>query len=131
MITTPYQKYQQSSVQTASPGQLVIMLYDGAIRFVKQGIAAINKKDIQAANYNLLKAQNVINELLASLDMQYPISSQLVQVYEYMMHKLIQANLHKNEDFAGEVLTYLTDLKEAWLTAAKSATIQMGQSLNG
>ncbi|MBW7452491.1 flagellar export chaperone FliS [Paenibacillus sepulcri] len=130
MIPTPYQKYQQSSVQTASPGQLVIMLYDGAIRFVKQSIEAIKNKDIQKANHFLLKAQTVIHELVASVDIQYPISKQLLQIYEYMMHRLIQANVNKNSEAADEVLSYLTDLKEAWLVAVKSTT-QMSQNYNG
>ncbi|MFD0714967.1 flagellar export chaperone FliS [Paenibacillus sp. GCM10027626] len=120
-MITPYQKYQQSSVQTASPGKLTIMLYDGAIRFVKQGVEAIESKDIEKANHNLIKAQNIIHELVASLDFQYPIAANLNQIYEYMLHQLITANVRKSTAPALEVLQHLTDLKEAWMIAENPA----------
>ncbi|MFC5653071.1 flagellar export chaperone FliS [Paenibacillus solisilvae] len=121
MITTPHQKYQQSSVQTASPGKLIIMLYDGAIRFVKQGIDAIEHKNIASANENLIKAQNIVHELVASLDFKYEISNGLALLYEYMLHRLIESNVRKDIVPASEVLSYLTDLKAAWLQASNPA----------
>jgi flagellar protein FliS len=130
MLSTPYQKYQQTSVQTASPGQLILMLYDGAIRFVKQGIDAIDKSDIEKANHNLVKAQTIIHELIASLNFQYPISSELVRIYEYMLHRLIEANVKKNKEPASEVLSYLIELKEAWLQASRPVS-QTEQIANG
>lgn len=95
MVVSPYQKYQQSSVQTATPGKLIVMLYEGAIRFVKQSIEAIDSKDIHKANHNLIKAQNIVHELTASLDYNYPIAEDLGRLYEYMMHQLIEANIKK------------------------------------
>ncbi|TJY41955.1 flagellar export chaperone FliS [Cohnella pontilimi] len=119
MIYSPLQKYQQSSVQTASPAQLVLMLYEGAIRFVKHAIDGIDNRDIEKANTNFIKAQRIINELTASLDYQYPISTDLARIYEYMTHQLIQANTKKSKQPAVEVLSYLMELKEAWSQAAK------------
>ncbi|AZN38520.1 flagellar export chaperone FliS [Paenibacillus albus] len=118
MITTPHQKYQQNSVQTASPNKLIIMLYDGAIRFVKQGIDAIENKTIEQANRNLIKAQNIIHELTAALDFKYPIAKDLARIYEYMLYRLIEANTNKDTAPASEVLNHLLDLKEAWLQAS-------------
>ncbi|PZD97842.1 flagellar export chaperone FliS [Paenibacillus sambharensis] len=122
MINSPLQKYQQSSVQTASRGQLIIMLYDGAIRFTRQGIAAIEESNIQATNHNLQRTQTIIHELVACLDMKYPIAQNLVLVYEYMLRRLIEANIKKKKEPAEEVLSYLLELKEAWVQAAKSST---------
>ncbi|MEW4372674.1 flagellar export chaperone FliS [Paenibacillus sp. WLX1005] len=109
-----FQKYQQSSVQTASPGQLIIMLYDGAIRFTKQGIVAINDKQYELANKSLVRAQAIINELTAALDHKYPISKELARLYEYMNYKLIQANIRKNAEDAEEIIGHLTELRDTW-----------------
>lgn len=117
MISNPYQKYQQSSVQTASPEQLILMLYDGAIRFTRSSIEAIEQKDYNRSNQNLQKAQRIINELIASLDFQFEISNQLMSIYEYMLHQLIQANIKKQKAPVSEVLAHLIDLKETWSRA--------------
>ncbi|WP_178023366.1 flagellar export chaperone FliS [uncultured Paenibacillus sp.] len=120
MINSPYQKYQQTQLQTAPPAQLLLMLYDGAIRFIRMGVSGIDEKDYEKSNTYLCKAQAVIHELIAALNHEYPIAKNLLQIYEYMLHQLIHANLKKSKAPANEVLSYLTDLREAWDTAAKS-----------
>lgn len=119
MIPSPYAKYQQTSVQTASPGQLIIMLYDGAIRFLKQGIAGIEERDITKANNALIRAQNIINELTASLNMDIPISRNLLEIYDYMVRRLIEANMKKDVKPAQEVLSHLQELRSAWVQIIK------------
>jgi flagellar protein FliS len=125
MIGNPYQKYQQSSIQTAPPGQLLIMLYDGAIRFTKAGIEGIETRDYEKANSNLQKAQLIIHEFIASLNFDYPISRSLLQVYEYMLYQLIQSNTYKKVSAASEVLGYLVELRQCWAKAAKIHTEQV------
>ncbi len=119
MIPSPLQKYQQSSVETASPGQLVIMLYDGAIRFVKLGIVGIEERDISKANNALIRAQNIIHELIASLNMDIPISKNLLEIYDYMERCLIASNLKKDKSLAEEVLSHLEELRSAWVQIIK------------
>lgn len=121
MINTPYQKYQQVQAQTASKSKLLMMLYDGGIRFVRAGIEGINEQNYEKANNNLCKAQAIINELVSSLNFDYAISNDLVKLYEYMMHNLINANLKKTALPAEEVLEYLIDLRESWYEASKSS----------
>ncbi|WP_438348851.1 flagellar export chaperone FliS [Paenibacillus sp. FA6] len=128
MITSPHQRYQQTQLNTAPPGQLLLMLYDGAIRFVRMGIAGIEERNFEKANTNLCKAQGVIHELIAALNFDYPISKNLSQVYEYMIHQLITANLKKSKKPADEVLIYLLDLREAWDTANKSVNSSQGHA---
>lgn len=128
MINSPYQKYQQTQLQTASPAQLLLMLYDGAIRFVRMGISGIEESNYEKSNINLCKAQAVINELIAALNYDYPIAKTLFQVYEYMLHRLINANLKKDKTPANEVLSYLLDLREAWEEAGKSFSLGMEQA---
>jgi flagellar protein FliS len=125
MLTSPFQKYQQSSVQTASPGQLVLMLYDGAIRFVKLGIAGIEERDINKANSSLIRAQRIVNELMASLNTSVPIAATLMGIYDYINRRLIEANIKKSKAPAEEVLEYLVELREAW-----GRIIQPGQNGN-
>ncbi|MFE4712071.1 flagellar export chaperone FliS [Paenibacillus sp. NPDC056722] len=127
MITSPYQKYQQTQMQTAPPAQLLLMLYDGAIRFVKTGISGIVEKNYEKANNNLCKAQAVINELIAALNHDYPVAKTLYQVYEYMIYLLIQSNMKKDTQPANEVLEYLIELRDAWEVASKSSSLPSEQ----
>ncbi|MWV46613.1 flagellar export chaperone FliS [Paenibacillus sp. HJL G12] len=120
MINLPYQKYQQTQLQTAPPAQLLLMLYDGAIRFVRIGISGIEEQDYEKANTYLCKAQAVIHELIAALNYDYPIAKTLHRVYEYMVYQLIQANMKKSTVPAKEILSHLQELREAWDTASKS-----------
>ncbi|WP_336762385.1 flagellar export chaperone FliS [Paenibacillus sp. USHLN196] len=121
MITSPYDKYKQSSVQTSTPGQLVIMLYDGAIRFTKMGLEGIKSKDYSKANINLGKAQTIISELMSTLNLSYPVSKDLFSLYEYMNHLLIQANIKKDIEHGEEALGYFQELRETWVEASKQA----------
>ncbi|KAF6634854.1 flagellar export chaperone FliS [Paenibacillus sp. EKM208P] len=119
MINTPYQKYRQTQAQTASKPKLLIMLYDGAIRFIRAGIEGIESSDNEKANNNLCKAQAIVHELISALNFDYSLSHDLLRMYEYMLHELIEANVHKIVAPAQEVLEHLIDLREAWLEAMK------------
>lgn len=119
MKPNPYQIYQQNTVQTSGP-QLILMLYDGAIRFTRLAIEGIEQKDFGKTNTNLIKAQKIVHELSASLDFNYEISKNLAALYEYMMHQLIEANIRKDVGPAKEVLGHLMDLKATWTTAIRS-----------
>jgi len=124
LITSPYDKYRQSSVQTSNPAQLVIMLYDGAIRFVKTAMDGLAQKDNEKANLNLGKAQTIVSELMSTLDRSYDISKSLYSLYEYTNYLLVEANIRKDVAKAEEAVGYLTDLRETWLQASKIAAGQ-------
>ncbi len=121
MMSSPYDKYRQSAVQT-SPAQLLIMTYDGAIRFVKTAVEGLNMGDNEKANLFLGKAQTIIAELTATLDRSYEVSEGLAALYEYMNHLLIESNIKKAKEPAEEALGYLRDLKETWIEASKLAS---------
>lgn len=126
MLTSPYQKYQHSAVQTASPSKLILMAYDGALKFVKLGIDGIETRQLDKANLNLCKAQAIINELISSLNMDYDISNDLLSIYDYMNAQLVQANIKKDTEPAKEVLAYLKDLRVSWETIGKSPISNSG-----
>src|ERR1700730_11485909 len=90
-----YQRYLQTSIQTASPGQLLLMLYDGCVRFMNQAKLAIQESNMDLAHTNLVKAQNIIHELMCTLNMDIPISQNLYSLYEFYKGLLIEANLKK------------------------------------
>lgn len=126
MISSPYQKYQQAQAQTASKPKLLIMLYDGAIRFVKAGIEGINNRDYEKANNNLCKAQAIVHELISSLNFEFTIANDLLVIYEYMLHCLIDSNIKKDIVLAQEALDHLNDLRESWITASKLPDVATG-----
>lgn len=121
MIQQQRNKYLETSVQTATPVQLMIMLWDGAIRFCKLGIDALEKGNYQDANSNLQKAQDIISEFVITLDKSSPIANGLLELYAYFQRRLVDANIKKDVEPAKEVLGYLTELKETWVQAALAA----------
>lgn len=125
MINSPYDKYRQSSVQTSTPAQLVLMLYDGAIRFIRAGLDGLKRDDLEKTNINFGKAQTIISELMSTLDYSYEISNNLYSLYEYTNFLLVEANIRKSPEKAEEAIGYLIDLRETWLQASKIAAGQL------
>lgn len=113
--------YQQNSVNTASKEKLMLMLFDGLVKFIKQGIAGIEEKNIEKSNKNLTKAQSIILEFTASLNMETggEISRSLSLLYDYMYRRLVEANIKKDAEIAKEVLGYAEDIKGAFEEAYK------------
>ncbi|MDP5275890.1 flagellar export chaperone FliS [Chengkuizengella axinellae] len=120
MYRNQQNKYLQTSIQTASPAKLLIMLYDGAIKFSKLAIVAIEDKNVEAANTNIVKVQNIINEFMVTLDQKADIAEDLMKLYEYMMHRTTEANVKKDVQAMEEVIGFLQELKETWVEASKS-----------
>ncbi|RCW44809.1 flagellar export chaperone FliS [Paenibacillus prosopidis] len=121
-------KYLETTVRTAAPAQLLIMLYDGAIRFCRQGIEAIKEQNYAEANTSLLKTQDIINEFIITLDRSTSIADNLLRLYDYFNKRLIEANIKKSTEPAEEVLGHLIELKETWIQAAKQYNQLEGQT---
>jgi len=119
MVTNPYQMYQQQSVMTASQEELLIMLYNGCIRFIKQGMQAIDDKDIPRAHTNIVKAQDIIVEFISTLDMRYDVAKSLMPLYDYIYRRLVEANVGKDATILNEALGLVTELRDTWTEAAK------------
>jgi flagellar secretion chaperone FliS len=116
-----YQVYRQTQAQTAAPGELVVMLYQGAVRFVGAGIEAIENKNVQSAHDNLVKAQTIITELSQSLDLERggDIAANLSSIYDYLYRQLIEANMRKDPKPARQVHGLLRELLPAWQEVAR------------
>jgi len=121
LAQNPYAQYKQQSIFTASPEKLLIMLFDGAIRFSGQARKAIEEKDVEKSNNYILRCQDIVNELINSLNMDYEISHSLYKMYDYINYNFMQANIHKDVNFLDEAEQYLKQLRETWVQAAKLA----------
>ena len=115
-----YQSYQRTSVETADRGELLLMLYRGAIRFLQRGIVGLRAADAPTAHANLIRVQDIVAELRSSLDSEAgSVAPSLDRVYEYVQWRLIRANCAKDVTQAEEALNILQGLFEAWEHAVK------------
>jgi flagellar protein FliS len=120
----PYQQYQQNSVNTATPQELTLMLYNGLVRFLKTAQQGIEENNIEKANNFIIRSQDIIMEFMCTLDMQYEVSNGLFSLYDYMHRRLIEANIKKDKAVIDEVLGYAEDLRDTWAQAMKLAKQQ-------
>lgn len=125
-MPNPYATYQEQSVFTASQADLTLMLYNGCIKFLSRAELAMQRKDVPGANDALLRAQDIILEFMATLDMQYDISHQLMALYEYLRRRMIEANLRKEVTIVQECLSLVTELRDTWAKAVKLSRGQVG-----
>ena len=135
MSVNAYQRYKDAQYSTASPEQLMLMLYEGAIKFARQAQEEMREKNIEGANNKLKKTGDIISELMVSLDMEQggEIARNLYNLYDYMSRRLIQANIRKDPGLVDEVITLLTSLKESWeevIGRVRSQVIQNAGGLN-
>ena len=106
--------YQRNAILTASPAELTLMLYEGAIKFCNIAKMAIEKGDIQKAHENIMRAQRVITEFRATLDRKYPVWEDFERVYDYIYRKLVEANMHKDLVPLEEALKYIREMRDTW-----------------
>lgn len=120
-ISNPYEQYRQIDVETASPGRLVLMLYDAAIRNCRQAVAAWESKNETTAREKIYRAQDILAELIGSLNFDAgDLARHLFQLYEYMNYRLTQSAMRKDVAAAQEVAKLLEELREAWVQVVKA-----------
>ncbi len=112
----PYNQYKQTQITTANQGKLIVMLYDGAIKFLTIALDNIEPKKYDVVNSNIIKAQDIITELLLSLNMDEggEISRNLFSLYMYFKKQLLEANIKKDPQIITHILKLLKDLRNAW-----------------
>lgn len=109
-----YQTYQNNSVNTASGGELTLMLYNGCMKFIKQAKRDMEADNFAGKNQNIQKAQAIIHELMITLDPKIEISNQILPLYEYIHFQLKEANIHNDTTKLDEVLGYVTEFRDTW-----------------
>ncbi|HBS05778.1 MAG TPA: flagellar export chaperone FliS [Leptospiraceae bacterium] len=110
-----YDAYKDTEIQTANQGKLIVMLYDGAIRFLRIAQDNLNPRTYDVANTNIIKAQDIITELMLSLNMEGgEVAQNLFNLYAYMKKRLLEANMAKDSAVIDEVIKLIEPLKSAW-----------------
>ena len=115
-VTTgnPYAQYNQNKILTASPAELTLMLYDGAIKFCNIAIMGVEQNDISKAHTNIMKVQKIIEEFQITLNFKYEIANDFNNVYNYLMRRLREANMAKDKAILEEVLEHLHTMRDTW-----------------
>ncbi|MCI5516773.1 MAG: flagellar export chaperone FliS [Roseburia sp.] len=109
-----YAAYANNKIMTASPAELTLMLYDGAIKFCNIAIVAVEEKNIEKAHKNIIKVEQIIEEFQATLDHKYPVAKDFDEVYNYLMIRLREANMKKDKEILEEVLKHLRTMRDTW-----------------
>ena len=109
-----YAAYANNKISTASPADLVLMLYEGAIKFCNIAIAAIENNDIEKAHKNIVKVQKIIQEFQIALDFRYATAKNFNDVYMYLLQRLTEANIKKDKEILEEVLKHLRTMRDTW-----------------
>ena len=114
-----YAAYANSKVATATPAELTLMLYDGAIKFCNIAIMALEEKDLEKAHNNIIKVENIISEFQITLNHKYPVAKDFDAVYKYLKERLVEANVKKDKEVLEEVLEHLRTMRDTWKEVMK------------
>lgn len=127
-----FNAYKQNSVTTASPGELTLMLYNGCLKFLTKAKSAIDDRNIEQRNYNIQRSQAIISELMTTLNMDIEISKQMMKLYEYIQHRLLEANIQNDVSIIEEVEGLVTEFRDTWKEVIRiNRQQQFGNGNNG
>ena len=119
VMANAYEKYKTQEVATANPVGLIVMLYNGCIKRLKLARMAIEKKDYEDANTNFKKAEDIIEELMAALDLKYEISQNLLSLYAFMYEEIVRINVSKSAEKIEPLLKIIGNLRDTWVKVEK------------
>lgn len=116
-----YNQYKQNSINTSTPEELTLMLYNGLIKFIMRAQSSIMEKDIEKAANSIVRSQDIVLHFRTTLDMKYELSQGLDSLYDYMFRRLVEANVKKDHEILGEMLGMAKELRDTWAQAMKLA----------
>jgi flagellar secretion chaperone FliS len=119
VLSNGYEKYKAQEVNTANPVTLVIMLYSGCIKQLKLADIAVQKKKYEDAHKSFIKAQDILMELIMSLDLRYEISKDLMSIYTFVYDEVVKMTLSKNTEKIEQYIKILYNLRESWMAIEK------------
>jgi flagellar protein FliS len=117
----PVDKYLENAVMAAAPEELTLMLYDGAIKFMNQSIIYLDSNDTEKAHQALIKTQDIFSEFMITLNMDYEVSDNLMQMYAVIKDNLFYANLKKDKELIMEMISLARELRDTWAEVIKLA----------
>ena len=113
-VPNGYAAYRNNQILTASPAELTLMLYEGAIKFCNIAIMAVENKEVEKAHVNIQKVINIIQEFQATLNFKYPVAKDFNNVYVYVKDRLVEANVKKDKEILDEILEHLRTMRDTW-----------------
>lgn len=113
-INNPYAAYQNNSVNTSTPGELTLMLYNGCLKFIAQAKKALDEGQIEEKNKSVQKAQAIVTELMLTLDTSVPISENMMVLYEFVNNRLLEGNIKNDSQFFDEATDIITEFRDTW-----------------
>ena len=113
-LPNAYARYNNSKVLTASPAELTLMLYEGAIKFCNIAIIGIEQNNVQKAHTNIRKVEKIIEEFRSTLDRKYAVAEDFDRVYVYLLQRLLEANVKKDKAILEEVNMHLRSMRDNW-----------------
>lgn len=118
---TAAKAYGNNRIETATPAELTLMLYEGAVKFCNIAIVALEKKDYEKANLNIQKSRNIVVELTSTLNMKYPVAEDFKRMYDYIFALLVEANMKKDIELLERALDELRGMRDVWKEVMKKA----------
>ncbi|CAM3889924.1 Flagellar export chaperone FliS [Alkalicoccus chagannorensis] len=112
--SNPYAQYKQNAMETKSPGELTLMLYEGCLKFMKRAETALAENEVEEKHTNLVKAQNIIRELMVTLNTDVQVSSDMMQLYDYILNQLIEANTKNDVEALKRAERFTIDFRDTW-----------------
>ncbi len=113
-LPNAFAQYNNNKVLTASPAELTLMLYDGAIKFCNIAIDAVENKNVSKAHTNIVKVENIIAYLRNTLNMDYPVAGEYDRMYDYIQRRLVTVNMKKDAEILKEVNDHLHVIRDTW-----------------
>jgi len=131
MATTmdPYANYRNQAVYTATPGELIVMLFNGALKNINAAAGAIDKRDMESAHNAIIRTENIFFALKASLDEGLEVSRSIKDLYEYIIDRLVNANLKKDKELLTEAYDLTQELRDTWQEAEKKIHMTHARSI--
>lgn len=114
-----YAQYQNARIMTASPAELTLMLYEGAIKFGNIAVLAMENKDPAKAHENVVKVEKIIQNFRDTLDKKYPVWQEFEKIYVYLLRRCHEANIAKDPKIMEEVVTHIRSMRDNWKEVMK------------
>lgn len=113
-INQAYQQYNKNKIMTASPAELTLLLYEGAIKFCNIAIVALEQGDLEKVHVNIKRVEDIIMEFQSTLNRKYPVAEDFDRIYTYIYDLLVEANIKKDREILERALVELRGMRDVW-----------------
>lgn len=113
-LPNKYEQYNNNKIMTASPAELTLMLYEGAIKFCNMAIMGIEQKDVEKAHNHIVKTERIVQYLRETLNMKYAVAQDFENIYVYLEQRLVEANMKKDKEILEEVCKHFRSVRDTW-----------------